>query len=541
MAQIVELEAALDELGVTAGVSASAKGAHPSNADNAVAIQAAIDQAYAAGGGYVTFNRPGVYISSKLVQPNNVTLKCKFGTVTLKLKDGANSPLLESLGFDSLHASASAPGTDVFALPYDFGFDGLIIDGNRANQTARVPLVKYYGARMTLNGQIRNSKGPGLRTACFGSHSQSRKTPGDMREIEIYDNDEEAWIFEGPSDQFFGQLTINGVGDPSNNGTVPQTSTIFPGEPVHGLRFQSGSMHVSSMNVNGVKFGYGVYANGRMKFGDVVAAGNWGNWYTTPSALGTVSTLHVQANPYAWTGVVKPSIENNSDDVQYPNVTALRVTGQDQMTAPLIVDNGGAQWGNVRNRQALAEGGTFFVINNPGTSINNLDAKGADVAIHTKVPATRLNVSGTFNNCNLVWKNEAPYINGAWDLTGDISSGQVFATGLDASPWAATESISNARFEFLHNGVWKTNSFRDSQTFDSLTTNGQTITFNHNMWRVPREEEISFDLRCSGWTTEPVAAEPTINAFDATTIKARVKMITAATGTPVAKVVCKVG
>jgi hypothetical protein len=521
-------------------ISVADKGAHPSLADNATQIQAAIDQAYARGGGEVWFFLPGVYTCSKLTLKKGVVLRASFGTVELKLKNGSNTALLESLGFDSLYVSASTPGTDTYELPLDFGFDGLILNGNRANQTTRVPLVKFYGARLAMNGHIYGSKGPGLRTACFGSHSQSRKTPGNVRELEIFDCDEEAWIFEGPSDQYFGQLVINGAGDPANNGTVPQTSTTYPGEPVHGLRLQSGSMHVASMNVNGVKFGRGIYANGRMKFGDVIAAGNWGNLYTTAAAFGTINSLHVQANPYAWTGVVNPSVENLSDDVQYANVTALRVTGQDQMTAPLIVDSGGAQWGNVRNRQALVEGGTFFKANAAGITIANLDAKGADVALHTTTSANRITVNCTFNNCNTVWLNEASYIKGAWNFTGDIGAAQTFATGIDAAPWGDSGSLSNARIEFLKDGVWKTNTYKSSLTFDATTSNGQTITFNHNLWRAPREEDIHFDTRCTGWTAEPAGISLTINGFDATSVRARIKLTTPATGTPVSKVICTV-
>lgn len=522
------------------GFSATDKGASTLNPDNAAFINAAIDQASAAGGGVVTFDKPGVYLSSKIVLKTGVVLQAKFGTVEIKLKNGANSPLIESYGFDSLYVTASTPGTDVFPLPYDLGFDGLILNGNRANQTTRVPLVKIYGARLTMNGQIYGSKGPGLRTACFGAHSQSRKTPGNMRELEIFDCDEEGWIFEGPSDQYFGHLVMSVIGDPANDGTIPQTSTIYPGEPVHGLRMQSGSMHLASANINGARFGRGIYANGRIKFGDIIAAGNWGNFYTTAAAFGSVSSLHVQANAQAWTGINNPNIENNSDDVQYANVTALRVTGQDNPASYLILDSGGAQWGNVRNRQALAQGGTFFVANATGVTIANLDAKGADIGLLTTSLANRINVNCTFNNCNTVWKNEATSVRGCWDFTGTINTGQVFADGVSTTPFADKGSMSVARVDFLLDGVWKTNKFYGVQTFDATTTSGQTISFTHNMWRTPTVEDIIFMARSSGWTTEPAGVSVTINSFNSTTVAARVKLSVAATGTPTSQIVCTI-
>lgn len=517
------------------------KGASPDSLDNYQAIQDCIDLAASRGGGDVWFKVPGVYTTSKLTLKNGVVLRAKFGAVELKLKDGANSPLLESLGFDSLYVTASTPGTDVYTLPYDFGFDGLILNGNRANQTVRgIPLVKFYGARLHLNGQIYGSKGPTLRTACFGAHSQSRKTPGKMQELELFDGDEEMWIFEGPSDQYFGHLVTSVCGDQSNNGTVPQTSTVFPGEPVHALRIQSGSFHLASANINGTRFGRGIYANGRLKLGDVIAAGNWGNFFATAAAFGSISSLHVQANPSAWNGIVYPSIENLSDDIQFGNVTALRVTGQDQPTAPLIKDSGGAQWGNVRNRQALTEGGTFFMADAPAVSINSLDAKGAAIGLHTTVNANRININATFNNCTQFWKNEAAKIRGSWDLTGDLSAGQVFATGLVDGALADDSSLAAARIDFLLAGVWKTNSFRGSANFDSLVTTAQTITINHNLWRTPKNTDITTDVRISSWATEPTGIDHALSSFDATSIRVRVKLAVAATGTPTAQVLCKV-
>lgn len=521
-------------------VSANQYGASPSLADNTAAIQSAIDAAVSLGQQEVWFYIPGVYVTGRLVIPGGIILRCFFGAVELKLKNGANSELLISLGYESLYVTANTPGTDVFPLPLDFGFDGPILNGNRANQTVRVALVKFYGARLHMNGQIYGSKGPALRTACFGSHSQSRKTPGGMDELEIFDCDEEAWIFEGPSDQDFGHLVVSVIGDPANNGSVPQTSTSFPGEPVHGVRLQSGSMHLRSQNINGVRFGRGVYLNGRVKFGELIAAGNWGNVYATANAFGSIDSIHAQANPIGWGGVVRPSIENDSDDLQYTAVTALRVTGQDQITAPLILDNGGAQWGLVRNRQALAQGGTFFKVTASGTSIDNLDAKGAAIALHTTSTCSRINVSSTFDNCDLVWKNDATKIRGSWDFSGALAAGQVFATGIDASPLADTASLSNARIEFVQDGVWKSNNFAAAATFDATITTGQTITFTHNLWRVPTAQDIQLTTRCSGWTTEPAGTDPSINSFNSTTIKARIKLTTAATGTPTAQIVCRV-
>lgn len=513
--------------------------------DDSAAIQSAIDAAFNAGGQEIFFPA-GTYLCASTIKPKRgVVCTAVFGSVTLKLKDAADTTLVESYDFDTLYASSAYQISDNPNMTYDYGFVGFIFDGNKDNQSSTNYLVKMYGRRLVLSNCIlANSSGVGLWTALKGSHSggydfTKTKTPGDINEIEIVDCAEEAWIFEGPSDQNIGQLVINEIGDAS---AASQTSTHFSGEEVHGLRVES-AMNLTSANLNGVYHGRCLYVNDRITFGDIICAGGWGNAYFDTGAYGQINSLRVQANPYQRSGVAHPSIENLSDDMQFSLVEAARISGQDQVSVPLIKDSGGANWGLVQNRQSLAEGGVFFEAA-ANVNIASMKAIGADTALNTVSGCSRINIVCNFNNCNTVWDNDVGDIRGAWDFSGALTSGssQIFATGIDASPNADEESLANARIEFFDNtgAVWKSNSFRGVENFDASTTLGQTIVFTHGMWRTPKVEDISLSMRVSGWAAEPQGACLSINAFDSTTISARIKLTTAATTPLTAQIVCQV-
>lgn len=512
--------------------------------DNTLGIQAAIDFLNDSGGGVIEFN-VGTYISGKIAPRAGVQCSAIPGKSILKLKDNSNTSLVESYIFDTLYSNNAYQISDNVDMTLDYGFTGFIFDGNKSNQTSRIPLIKMYGRRLTLKQCIiSNSKGIGLWTALKGVHSggydyTKTKHPNGIDEIEFVDCEEEGWVFEGPSDANVGHLVINEIGDQTNNGTVPQTSTMFSGERVHGLRIET-SFNCLSLNINGVRFGAGLYVNGRVRINDVIIAGCWGNLYTTAIAEGAFDSILVQSNPYNWNSTLYNSIENNSRLIQYNNVTALRVAGQDQSTVSLIKDSGGAQWGSIKSKQSLSEGGTFFEADSNYISISNLSLSGVNVGLLTNSTCGRISVNCTFSNVNTVWDNNANSIRGDWSFVGSLENGQDFADGVASSPNADIQSLSNAVIDFTQNGSWKSNSYSGSVSFDSTSANGQSIVFTHDMWRQPREEEITLSTRVSGWSSEPNGMSLTLNGFSTTTVTARVKLETPAVGSTVDNILLKI-
>ena len=465
--------------------------------------------------------------------------------MTLKLANSANVGLIESYLFDTLYATNAYQVSDNPDMTLDYGFKGFIFDANKANNNTRTYAVKMYGRRLTLsNCIIANSKGVGLWTALKGNHSggydyTKTKVPGNMGEIAVIDCEEEGFIFEGPSDQQVGHVITNVIGDQSNNGTTPQTSTHFSGQEVSGLRVEA-SMNLSSGNFNGTRFGRNLYASsGRLTFGNIITAGGWGNVWFGSGCEGTVDSLLTQANSIGWLSTPKPSILNESDDLNLTSVIVARISGQDQPSVPLIRDTAGANWGLIKSRQALTEGGVLFEATTSNVNIGLIKAKGVGVVLQT-ISSAVVNVSCEFNNCNLVWDNDRGNVRGSWDFSGALTVGQVFATGLESSPNADEESLSNARIEFSLDGVWLSNSFRGVATWDSTITAGQSVVFTHGMWRAPKVEEIMLSARVSGWSSEPEGLCLTVNGFNATSVTARVKLGTAAVGSSASQIICKI-
>lgn len=515
-----------------------------------MAINRAIAALYASGGGRLNFP-PGEYLCDGTIVPRRgVICTAAPQSVVLRLADSADVALVKSYKFDELYAASAYTLDDDPDMTLDYGFEGFTFVGNGAVATNPGGyLVQMYGRRLRLvDCVIANSKGVGLWTALRGGHSTydytATKQPGLIDNVEIVDSHEEAWIFEGPSDQPIGTVVTNVSGDQGNDGTTPQTSTHFSGEEVSSLVVAE-SMQANYLNLNGARFGrcFRTRTGGhRLAIDTLIAAGGWGNVFVASDSYGRIGNLSTRANPTAWGGVAKPNVETQSDDVQFSSVTVARVQGQDQSAAPCILDSGGAQWGMVRARQALNEGGTFFKADANGIRIQSLGVTGAAIALHTTSNCERIDVSCTFINCDLVWKNEGASVRGVWAFSGSLESGQVFATGLTSAPNAHKPSLSNARIEYYDSASasWKSNSFRGEASFDATTTNGQTVSFSHGMWRAPRADEISFSARVSSWSSEPAGVSLTINSFNDTQVAARIKLDTAATGSPVGQILCRI-
>lgn len=512
--------------------------------DDSAAIQAAIDFVYSKNGGDIFFDT-GIYICGTTIVPKRwVICRGSLGTVVIKMADNANITLVESFMFDTLYSEGAYQISDNPDMTYDYGFAGIIFDGNKDNQSSTDYLVKMYGRNLVLDQcTLSNTLGVGLWTALTGTNSGNydytqTKSQGIIDGIEILDCVQEGWIYEGPSDQYIGHVVTNEIGDQTNDGTVPQTSVHFPGEKVHGVRAVS-AMYCQHMNLNGTRFGSCLYVEEKFFADRIICAGGWGPIEFTSTAYGTVNEMNIAGNEWDWDGTTYPFITNSSNDMQF-NATFCRRGGSDLTTVPFIRDSGGAQWGLIKNRQSLDALGTLFEADTDSVNICSLIARACDVALETTTNCNRINITAEFNNVNSVWINNSTAIRGSWDFTGTLNSGQTFGTGIDSAPDADKESLSNARIEFLDNGVWKSNSFRGVEEFDSTSIIEQNIIFTHGLWRAPEVEDIVLTARISGSPTDVGGMELVISAFDATTITTKIKITTAATGTPFGQVVCRV-
>lgn len=515
--------------------------------DNTAAINAAFQASKTYGtrihGGPHVYHHAGTLVIPAFAQFEGVIGKTEFF-----LSDGSDVTQMETEDFDVYDAANAVDVANYPDLTIGFSFKNFILNGNKANQS---PAGLIYGARLYGrrfvwdNVQIANTAGIGLWTKhpnTNGIDFDYTDTRGSsVNNLNITESFYEQWVFEGPADIPVGSVHTNNSGD--SDAVTAQTSLKYSGEPIYGLRIED-AFTCDEMNINGVRFGQCVYVNNRIKCGTAIASGGWGNFLFTANAWGSVDNLLSQANPYDWGGVVKPHIETLTDDVQFGSTTIRRQSGADQPTAPGIKDSGGCQWGMVRNRQALSQGGTVFYADATGINIGSLDVRGADIALHTTALCSELTVSCHFNNVATVWKNEKTGLFGSFKFRGTLNAGQLFE---DATFSVSTgtykiniEALSRADISFLDNGTRKNNSFRGAVAVDASSTGAKTGTFTHSLWRTPVSEEITLSLRHNGFTA-PAVMRAYHSGFSSTTVSYRVDVDTAATGSPTTQVICKIG
>lgn len=523
-------------------------------------INTAISDVANAGGGVINFP-PGVYlINGPIVPRRGVICKASPGTVTIKLANNSNTGMVESYKFDTLRANSAHSIADDPDFTQDYGFDGFIFDGNGANQsTAALKYgVKMYGLRLTLKRCIiYNFAGVGLWTSHAGAGSgaytiDKASIPACIDELEIINSFDENWIYEGPSDTPIGSVVTNENGDKNNPGTTPQTSRHFPGEPVHSVVVAANkAMQADYLNLNSPRFGkcFVVKDNTRLTIDTLITAGGWGNVEFGVNCNGVVKNNFSQANKINWGGVTRPFVLNRSNKLVITDTIIRRASGQD-VGADGVFDSGGANWGTVANLQAATQGGHLFIADAVSIMIGQLKSVGigglgsdglVSAALVTTENCDQLNCTMTFSNVSLAWRNKKNGLVGNFIATGDVGAGNNFAEGLTGSPALNKSSLMTMQAVFKDGaGVVKTNNFIGSGNIDLTSTGGKTVTIPHTLWRAPSVEEIQATLRHGSFTAPGTFSPAYISSFNATQVVLRVDVTTAATGSPVSQVVCRI-
>lgn len=173
-------------------------------ATDTAAIQAAIDTAATAGGGFVTLLAGTYRISTPLLMKTGVHLRGQGHTVTiLKLADAANCDVISNVGFSTL--TLTGANTWQGSGIWDWGLRDLTIDGNRANQTGVSWGIRVYAYAWTwVNVRVRNCFTDGIWTE-WGPLSGDVPATEDGSEstaisVTSHHNGRHGWLHLGPSD-----------------------------------------------------------------------------------------------------------------------------------------------------------------------------------------------------------------------------------------------------------------------------------------------------------------------------------------------------
>ncbi len=521
------------------------------NENDTSKIQAAINFLNSIGGGRLSFG-VGIYNVGELIIYTGIVLVGIKGKTTLRLDNNENSTLLSSYNFDTFYASEIYDIEQDPDFTQNYGVMNMIFEGNRVNNSLKTPLIKFYGRNLVLDYLvISDSAGIGLHTALKGGRngtfeSYHTQSPNQIDQINFIDTGEESWVFEGPADMHVGTIVTNGSGDSTLTGTSPQTSTMFPGEEVHGIRIEGGSFSVDTMNLNDAYSGRALFVKGRIGAGHLITSSSWGCVLFDYLAYGEITQLLVQANNKIWDGVVHPAIENYSSKIQIIATECARFTTNQQPNAYQIEDNAGAQWGLIKSRNVnVVTAGPFMKINTPYIEVPNLTLDGESIGIHTTALCGEANIVSKFKNCDLFWKNERENLIGSFDMGGSLESGQVFTEGVDITEhngsYVHKFSLAASKTYFYQDGHWYTNGFFGGLDFDPAITSTQTIVFTHGMWRPPVAEELSVSAFIRFPNVEPAGMQLWIEGFDATTVTVNIKFDTAIVSASSHTVLLKIG
>lgn len=234
-------------------------GATTAAANNAAAIQAAIDHmADTYGGGAVWFP-PGVWLSGPLVLRSGVVLAAASYVSTLKLINGANADFIVSEDFASLTGSGAWLHSD--GVPVGLGFSNIQIDANGDNQASGRAVV-IYGKGLIFDGYvlIRDAADDIMYTECgyvAGQVNWQDLPEGKVSSVHLRTGGGKGWINRGPHDLQLTALFVNDTDDDlvsfeTNGSTYNGTCDI-------------GMMHVYASGARGV------YANTAFRCGLLIS------------------------------------------------------------------------------------------------------------------------------------------------------------------------------------------------------------------------------------------------------------------------------
>lgn len=169
-------------------------------ADDTIAVQAAIDEVHAGGGGVVLFPA-GICMVRGLVLKDFVTLQgVGKQTSVIKLVNGTNKHVISTENFDTL--VGTNPGAD--KLIKSVAIKMLSIDGNKTTQTTAKHGLAYLGIDLQMDEvEIKNAKGLGMwieSSTGIWSVTVGQNLQSSIRHIEVHDNDEGNMYYNGQSD-----------------------------------------------------------------------------------------------------------------------------------------------------------------------------------------------------------------------------------------------------------------------------------------------------------------------------------------------------
>lgn len=249
--------------GGVASYTATVNAASGTAGTDTAAIQAKLDAASAAGGGTVILKEGTYVINAPLLVDTHVVLKGQGRGTVIQLANGANCDAIQTKTF------TANTGGSALAGEHDFGVQDLVLDGNRANQTATSHGIRIYGrAYRCSNLVIRNFKGRAFHsedTSQSTSTGMENSMPAVLENFMFRTCDGEGIYHRGPHDSHISngflfetmmgntgsKAQLNVPSDGYSNGTAFSLLHLWGGYSDYGVYLASSGLRMYNSVVEG--------------------------------------------------------------------------------------------------------------------------------------------------------------------------------------------------------------------------------------------------------------------------------------------------
>lgn len=251
------------------------------------AVNAAVDDVYAAGGGVVSIPA-GTCMANVVIKPKVRLVGAGRNATVLKSPAGSNGDVIKGVNFDTLTGKVYAAG-DYARGAYECGVENMTIDGNKANNVGGYGIRIWGRALQFHNIAAQNCDDDGIWTE-FTSHDNGNvdnEPGGYFTNIWTTNNGNNGWTFRGPHDSQIDNLTTWGntsgwglrsetvIG--SYNGSVGHCKAWNSWLNANSFYFDTGPGAIHGITASAGNTGTGIElaaASGSGKFSDADIAGH---------------------------------------------------------------------------------------------------------------------------------------------------------------------------------------------------------------------------------------------------------------------------
>lgn len=442
----------------------------------------------------------------------------------VKTLPGFSGNIYETFDFDTLQEDQTADTSE--GCPISYGIEHCSIDGDNYTGTVTADTgygIRLYGRRLRLQGLIVG------KTAGIGMYTEFPANPeytdfdsiadtkfSVIKDISIEETGYEGFVFNGPTDQYLDNIYVGwpaGSRFDQFDATGPKTSLLFPGEQIHGFRglrsTEFGFIH--SYNNN---YGYAVYIKKgttdpaiRLRGNFLMGESSYGNVYIDPAVRYNINLIETHNNiggpsvsgPFASQAGINPHVSLNSTlggaakidiwrDGDENGSLAFDFKGSDHYVHVQVFGFSGTYTGGGDgiNNEALVSKLRAMVV-----SANNSNRMGVGYNEANTVRGSDIDVTCRFCDVNVKFNSIYPSDRdnsykikcdraATTDILNDTRIGRNVSKRSDITIYDGTNFLSNK--------------FVGSAEVDFSSTEIQTVTLTHNLFRTPLEDEVSMHL-----------------------------------------------